>query len=125
MKKTIFTGAGVAIITPMNEDLSINWPELGRLIDDQVANGTDAIVIVGTTGEASTLTDDEHVEAIRFAVEHTGSQRKPNRPAQTRCCMSPPITTRLHRRASSVIFAQWRTPPTCRSSSITSRAAPV
>ena len=74
MKKTIFTGAGVAIITPMNEDLSINWPELGRLIDDQVANGTDAIVIVGTTGEASTLTDDEHVEAIRFAVEHTAGR---------------------------------------------------
>lgn len=69
MKKTVFTGAGVAIITPMNADLSINWEELARLIDHQIAEKSDAIVIAGTTGEASTLTDDEHVEIIRFAVE--------------------------------------------------------
>ncbi len=71
MKKTVFTGAGVAIITPMNEDLSINWEELGRIIDDQISKGTDAIVIAGTTGEASTLTDDEHIKAIRYTVERT------------------------------------------------------
>ena len=58
MKKTIFTGAGVAIVTPMHDDLSINWELLGELIDYQIDNGTDAIVIVGTTGEASTLTDE-------------------------------------------------------------------
>ena len=74
MKKTVFTGAGVAIVTPMNEDLSVNWDLLGTLIDYQIDNGTDSIVIVGTTGEASTLTDDEHVEAIRYAVEHTAGR---------------------------------------------------
>lgn len=71
MKKTIFTGAGVAIVTPMNPDLSINWELLGTLIDYQIAHGTDAIVIAGTTGEASTMTDEEHVQSIRFAVERT------------------------------------------------------
>lgn len=74
MKKTIFTGAGVAIVTPMNPDLSINWELLGVLIDDQIAHGTDAIVIAGTTGEASTMTDEEHVQSIRFAVERTAGR---------------------------------------------------
>ena len=74
MKKTIFTGAGVAIVTPMNPDLSINWELLGTLIDDQIAHGTDAIVIAGTTGEASTMTDEEHVQSIRFAVERTAGR---------------------------------------------------
>ncbi|MBR6243183.1 MAG: 4-hydroxy-tetrahydrodipicolinate synthase [Ruminococcus sp.] len=69
MKNTIFTGAAIAIITPMNSDGSINYDELGRLIDDQITNSTDAIVICGTTGEASTMTDEEHIECIRFAVE--------------------------------------------------------
>lgn len=69
MKSTIFTGAAIAIITPMNADGSINYDELGRLIDDQINNSTDAIVICGTTGEASTMTDEEHIECIRFAVE--------------------------------------------------------
>lgn len=69
MKKTIFTGAGVAIITPMNNDGSINFEELGRLIDFNIDNGTDAIVICGTTGEASTMSDEEHRECIRYAVK--------------------------------------------------------
>ena len=70
MKKPIFRGAGVAIITPFTET-DINYPELGRIIDDQIAGGTDAIIITGTTGESSTTSDEEHKEAIRFAVEHT------------------------------------------------------
>ena len=69
MKNTIFTGAGVAIITPMNADGSINFDELGRLIDFNIDNGTDAIIICGTTGESATMTDDEHIECIRYAVE--------------------------------------------------------
>ncbi|MBO5281435.1 MAG: 4-hydroxy-tetrahydrodipicolinate synthase, partial [Clostridia bacterium] len=69
MKKTIFTGAGVAIVTPFNSDLSVNYDKLGELIEYQIANGTDAIIICGTTGEASTLTDDEHREEIKFAVD--------------------------------------------------------
>ena len=62
MKNTIFTGAGIAIITPFNADGSINYDELGRIIDDQISNGTDAIIICGTTGESATMTDDEHRE---------------------------------------------------------------
>ena len=69
MKKTIFTGAGVAIATPMNPDYSINFDKLGELIDFNINNGTDAIIICGTTGESATMTDDEHVECIRYAVE--------------------------------------------------------
>ena len=59
MKNPVFTGAGVAIITPMYEDGSINFDELGRIVEDQIARGTDAIVICGTTGECSTMTDEE------------------------------------------------------------------
>ena len=69
MKKVVFTGSGVAIVTPMNADGSIHYPELEKLIHFQVNNKTDAIIICGTTGESSTLTDEEHVELIRFAVE--------------------------------------------------------
>ena len=69
-KKTIFTGAGVAIVTPMRPDQSIDWELFGKLIDYQIENGSDAIVVAGTTGEASTFTDEEHVESVRFAVEH-------------------------------------------------------
>lgn len=74
MKKTVFTGAGVAIVTPMNTDGSINFDELGNLIDFNIDNGTDAIIICGTTGESSTMTDEEHKECIRFAVERTAKR---------------------------------------------------
>ena len=69
MKKPVFTGAAVAIITPMNTDGSVNYDELGRIIDDQIAHSTDAIVICGTTGESPTMTDEEHTECIRYAVK--------------------------------------------------------
>lgn len=69
MKNTIFTGAGVAIITPMNADGSIDYNGFAENIEYQIQNGTDAIIVCGTTGEASTMTDDEHIECIRFCVE--------------------------------------------------------
>ena len=69
MKNTVFTGAGVAIITPMNDDGTVNYAALGELIEMQIAGGTDAIIICGTTGESSTLTDDEHRECIRYTIE--------------------------------------------------------
>lgn len=69
MRKHIFTGTGVAIVTPMFPDGSINYEKFAELIEEQIANSTDAIVVVGTTGEASTLTDEEHVEMIRFCAE--------------------------------------------------------
>ncbi len=69
MNKTLFTGAGVAIVTPFNEDGGVNFESLGNLIENQIANETDAIIICGTTGEASTLTDDEQIEVIRYTVD--------------------------------------------------------
>ena len=65
----IFKGAGVAIVTPMTETGAVNYPKLEELIEYQIANGTDAIIICGTTGESSTLTHEEHLEAIRFTAE--------------------------------------------------------
>lgn len=73
MKQTIFKGAGVAIVTPFAED-GINFDELGRIIEDQIAGGTDAIVITGTTGESATMTDEEHRAAIKYAVERTAGR---------------------------------------------------
>ncbi len=69
MKKTIFTGVGTAIATPMNADGSINYDEFGRMLDFQVENGADAIIVCGTTGEASTMPDDEHLECVGYAVK--------------------------------------------------------
>lgn len=69
MKKPVFTGAGVAIVTPMHEDGSINFEELGRILEDQIARGTDAIIICGTTGECSTMVDAEQLAAIKFTVD--------------------------------------------------------
>lgn len=65
----IFEGAGVAIVTPMNEDLSVNFEKLGEIIEEQIAGGTDAIIICGTTGESSTLTHGEHLRAIKYAID--------------------------------------------------------
>ena len=65
----IFKGAGVAIVTPMKENLEINYDKLDEIIEEQIAGGTDAIIICGTTGESATMTEAEHSEAIRFAIE--------------------------------------------------------
>lgn len=66
---SIFKGAGVALITPMREDGSVNYDKLSEILEFQIANHTDAIIICGTTGEASTLSDEEHLECIRFTCE--------------------------------------------------------
>ena len=66
---SLFTGSGVAIVTPMHADGSVNYPVLKELIEFQLENGTDAIIICGTTGEASTMTDQEQIDAVRFTVE--------------------------------------------------------
>ena len=68
---TVFEGAGVAIITPFHEDGSINYDKLDELIDFHCANGTDAIVICGTTGESSTLSEEEHMDCVKFTIERT------------------------------------------------------
>jgi len=69
MSEPIFTGAATAIITPMNAQGGVDYDALGRLIDWQIEQGIDAIVATGTTGEASTLTDEEHKDVLRFSVE--------------------------------------------------------
>ncbi len=74
MKNTIFTGAGVAIVTPMLADGGVDFEGLRKLIDFQIEGGTDAIIICGTTGESSTLTDEEHRAAIKCAVDHTAKR---------------------------------------------------
>ena len=65
----IFEGAGVALITPMNEDFSVNYDKLEEILEEQIAGGTDCIISCGTTGEASTLTIEEHLEVIKRTVE--------------------------------------------------------
>ena len=69
MKKPVFTGAAVALITPMHQDGSIHYDALRQIIEDQIARSTDAIVICGTTGECSTMTDQEQLATIKFAVD--------------------------------------------------------
>ncbi|MCF2554837.1 4-hydroxy-tetrahydrodipicolinate synthase [Faecalicatena contorta] len=66
---SIFTGAGVAIVTPFNEDESINYDKLDELINYHCENGTDSIIICGTTGESATMTEEEHAECVRFTIE--------------------------------------------------------
>lgn len=71
MKNTIFTGAGVALVTPFAADGSVDYTTFAALIEEQIAAGTDALIIAGTTGESATLTEEEHVEVLRFAVQQT------------------------------------------------------
>lgn len=74
MKKPIFTGSGVAIITPMNEDGSINFDTFGKLVDFHLQNSTDAIIVCGTTGESATMSDEEKISAIEFVIKRTNGR---------------------------------------------------
>ena len=69
MKSPVFTGASVAIVTPFKEDFSVDYSALDKLIEFQIAGGTKAITICGTTGEASALDDNEHKMCIKFCVD--------------------------------------------------------
>lgn len=71
---SIFTGAGVAIVTPMKPDGEVNYEAFAKLIEFQVANKTDAVIVCGTTGEASTLTHEEHLACIRFCVKQVNKR---------------------------------------------------
>ena len=73
-KQTIFTGAGVAIVTPMKADGSVDLELYRELVEDQIQNGTDAIITCGTTGESSTLDDEEHIAVMRAAVEQANGR---------------------------------------------------
>lgn len=65
----IFKGAGVAIVTPMKENGDVNYEKLGEILEEQIAAGTDAVIICGTTGESSTLSHEEHMETIRYTID--------------------------------------------------------
>lgn len=144
MKKPVFTGAGVAIITPMYEDGSINFDELGRIVEDQIARGTDAIVICGTTGECSTMTDEEQLAAIKYTVDlvnhrvpviaGAGSNDTDHGcalAAKSAACgadallLVTPTTTRPLRLALSPTSPQWQRPAAFRSSCIMCLPAPA
>lgn len=71
---SIFTGAGVALVTPFKEDLSVEYDQLEKFIDFQIDNGTDSIVICGTSGEASTMSHDEQIEVVSACVSHVNGR---------------------------------------------------
>ena len=70
----IFKGAGVAIVTPMYENGEVNYDKLGEILEDQIVKGTDSIIICGTTGEASTLSHEEHLDVIKYAIDHVNGR---------------------------------------------------
>lgn len=70
----IFKGAGVAIVTPMNDDFTVNYDKLAELIEDQIAGGTDAIIICGTTGESATLSEEEDMNVVKFCIERVAKR---------------------------------------------------
>ena len=70
----IFTGAGVAIVTPMKENGDVNFEKLGEILEEQIQEGTDSIVICGTTGESSTLTHEEHLETIKYTIDNVNKR---------------------------------------------------
>ena len=102
----VFKGAGVAIVTPMHADETVNYEKLEELIEEQVAAGTDAIIICGTTGESSTLSHQEHVDVIRFAVEKT-AHRIPvilyNVPSRTGCNIQPETMVYLAEHVENIV----------------------
>ena len=73
MKKTLFKGVATALITPLNEN-GVDFDKLGALIDWQIDSGIDALVVCGTTGESSTLTDEEHRAVIKYSVERANGR---------------------------------------------------
>lgn len=74
MKKAVFTGAAVALVTPFHKDGSINYGKLEELIDYQIENSTDAIVVCATTGESPTLSYEEHEQIVRRCVEYAAGR---------------------------------------------------
>lgn len=69
MKKRIFTGCGTALVTPFNDDCSVNYPRLRQLVNEQIEGGVDALIICGTTGESATLDNDEHIRVLEESVK--------------------------------------------------------
>ena len=123
----VFEGAGVALITPFKENGEVNYDKLEEIVEEQIAGGTDAIIACGTTGEASTMTHEEHLDVIGFicdvtkkripVVAGTGSNctqtaiylsKEPRKGGQTVSWLYLPITTRRPRRDSRLILLLWQ-----------------
>ena len=115
MREPVFTGACTAIVTPFDQSGAIDYGCFGRLIDQQLDHGVDAICVCGTTGESATLSIREHIAAVAFCVKRvnhrvkviagagsndTSAPSTPRTPARTPCCSSPPTTTKRPRPAS-------------------------
>lgn len=124
----VFEGAGVALITPFKENGEVNYDKLEEIVEEQIAGGTDAIIACGTTGEASTMTHEEHLDVIGFicdvtkkripVVAGTGSNctqtaiylsKEAEERGQTVFWLYLPITTRRPRRDSRLILLLWQT----------------
>ena len=123
---SVFKGAGVAIVTPMYDNEKVNYDKLGELLEEQIARGTDAIIICGTTGEASTLTHEEHLAVIKYAVEKvnhrvpviagTGSNatdtaiylstRGRKSTVRTRCCVVTPYYNKATQNGLKLHFSK-------------------
>ena len=107
----IFKGAGVAIVTPMNEDGSVNYEKFGELIEFQIANGTDAIIVCGTTGESSTLTHDYNKATQKGLYRHfktvADSVKVPailyNVPSRTGCNILPETVVKLCKDVENIV----------------------
>ena len=119
MREPVFTGACTAIVTPFDQSGAIDYGCFGRLIDQQLDHGVDAICVCGTTGESATLSIREHIAAVAFCVKRVNHRvkviagagatppplpstppRTPRPAARTPCCSSPPTTTKRSRPAS-------------------------
>ena len=85
MKKIVFTGAATALITPMNNDGSVNYTALDNLVENQITNGIDALVICGTTGEGSTLNHEDHVNVIAASAKKAAGRVPPAAPRKVLC----------------------------------------
>ena len=98
MKQVIFTGAATALVTPFDKNGDISWGEIERLVEFQIEGGIDAIVACGTTGEAATMTTEDHIKVIQFIIDRANCPWRLRRPGLTACCWSPLITTRPPKR---------------------------
>lgn len=123
MKKLVYTGSGVALVTPMHKDGSINYEKFGELIEFQISHGTDAIIACATTGESPVLNHEEHCKALEYVIQKvnkrvpviasTGSNdtayavqlsQEAERMGADALLSVTPITTRLPRRVSFAII---------------------
>ena len=102
----IFKGAGVAIVTPMTADGEVNYEVLGEMLEAQIAGGTDAIIICGTTGESATLSEEEHSAVIRYAIKKV-NKRIPVIAGTGSNCTAMPLSFPKRQRKTEQTVSFW------------------